>query len=61
MKLLNIREVATLLGCSISTIRRRIAAARLGTSTFPLPVHGCRKKGLWRREEIETWKEKQTS
>jgi len=57
MTLLNICEVAKYMRCSVNTIRRRIADARKGESTFPLPIHGSRKRGLWRQEDIELWSE----
>jgi len=57
MDLLNIEEVASFMRCSSSTIRRRIAEARKGNSTFPLPIHGDRKRGLWRKDDIEIWSE----
>lgn len=57
MRLLTIDEVAQSMRCSVSTIRRRLNAAREGKSTFPLPIHGDNKRGLWREEDVETWQE----
>ena len=57
MKLLTIEEVASITRCSVSTIRRRIAETRRGQSTFPLPIHGFHKRGLWRQDDIELWQE----
>jgi len=57
MKLVNIQEVSSITRCSISTIRRRIADSRKGLSTFPLPIHGGRKKGLWRQDDVLMWNE----
>jgi predicted DNA-binding transcriptional regulator AlpA len=57
MKLVNIEDVAILMGCSVPTIRRRMADARAGKSSFPLPIHGSRKRGLWRKDDIEMWSE----
>ena len=55
MTLLNINEVASLLRCSRSTIYRWMAETRKGNSTFPLPITGKRKRGLWHKEDIEAW------
>jgi len=57
MKLVNIGEVADLMRSSVSTIRRRLAAARSGESSFPLPIFGNKKKALWRQDDILTWNE----
>ena len=57
MTLLTIEEVSSITRCSVSTVRRRIADARKGLSTFPLSIHGDRKRGLWRLDDIELWNE----
>ncbi len=57
MTWLDIHEVAECLGCSISTVRRRIRAARLGKSGFPLPRDGPHNSGRWKLEDIESWQE----
>ena len=61
MSTLFIEDVASYMRCSHSTVRRRIAEARAGNSTFPLPIHGEHKRGLWRKEDIENWSEAQSS
>ena len=57
MSLLTIQEVSQITRCSVSTIRRRISDARAGKSSFPLPIHGDKKRGLWRADDIELWNE----
>jgi predicted DNA-binding transcriptional regulator AlpA len=57
MNLVNIKEAASIMRCSVSTIDRRTADARAGKSSFPLPIHGNRKRRLWRKDDIEMWNE----
>ena len=57
MTWLNIEQVSDYLRCSISTVRRRIRAARKGKSNFPLPRDGNHNRGMWRLEDIEAWQE----
>ena len=53
----NIQEVANYFQVSISTIRRRRAESIKGLSSFPAPVFGQNRKGLWRKEDLELWVE----
>jgi predicted DNA-binding transcriptional regulator AlpA len=55
--LLTLKEVCSVMKISPSTIKRRVNDAREGKSSFPLPIHGKGKKGLWVAEEINGWKE----
>ena len=51
------QEVCEFFGFSHSTLRRVLARRKLNNSTFPVPLTGWGKKAIWRREEIENWKE----
>jgi len=55
--LLTLREVAQFFGVSTKTIGRRLKDAKENKSSFPGPVFGYSRKLLFRREEIESWKE----
>jgi len=57
MKLLSITQLSNAMSLSVSTVRRRVTAARKGKSTFPLPIHGKGKKCLWRADDVLTWNE----
>jgi predicted DNA-binding transcriptional regulator AlpA len=58
---LKIEEVAELLRCSVVTIRRRLAAARLGKNRFPLPITKSHEHALWRADDILEYTESQKS
>ncbi|HAY0644857.1 TPA: helix-turn-helix domain-containing protein [Escherichia coli] len=51
--ILTIRQVAELIGVSVSSIRRYIA--KPDTNLFPMPFTERGKKLLWHRHEIEQW------
>jgi predicted DNA-binding transcriptional regulator AlpA len=55
--LLTIREVAEYYGLSIQSIRRRLRESKNKSGSFPSPVFGYKKKLLFHRNEIESWKE----
>jgi len=55
--LLSIQDICQFYGLSEQTIRRRIKESREGTGSFPKPIFGYGRKGLWHREDIENWKE----
>ena len=55
--LFTIQEVCQYYGLSEQTIRRRIRESREGTGSFPKPIFGFGKRGLWHREDIENWSE----
>jgi len=55
--LLSIQEVCQFYGLSEQTIRRRIRESREGVGSFPKPIFGFGRRGLWHREDIENWSE----
>jgi len=57
MDLLNLKQVCSIMQISPSTVYRRVADSRMGISTFPLPIHGSRKKRLWKADDIMFWSE----
>jgi len=57
--LFSIQDICQYFGLSEQTIRRRIRESREGTGSFPKPIFGYGKRGLWHREQIENWKETQ--
>ena len=55
--LFTIKEICQFYGLSEQTIRRRIKESREGSGSFPKPIFGYGKRGLWHREDIMNWKE----
>jgi len=55
--LFTIQDLCRYFGLSEQTIRRRIKEAKEGMGTFPKPIFGYGRKGLWRIEDIMNWTE----
>jgi len=53
-----IQQICDFYGLSEQTIRRRIRDAKAKKSSFPKPVFGYGRKGLWHAEDIINWSEK---
>lgn len=54
-ELMDIKEVAAYLRCSVDTIWRRMKDRREGNGNFPLPITPPGKKNFWNRIDIESW------
>ncbi len=54
-ELLDIKEVAAYLRCSVDTIWRRMKERREGKGNFPLPITPPGKKNFWNRIDVESW------
>ena len=56
VQFLTVDEILDLLRISLPTLDRYVRLARLGKSSFPIPVQvGAKRKRLWRMEDIERW------
>jgi predicted DNA-binding transcriptional regulator AlpA len=53
--LLTLADLCSYYGLSESTIRRRIRAARNGTSNFPLPLFSSKSRVLFRKVDVLSW------
>lgn len=53
-----LKELSSIVKMSEATIRRRVRERKAGKGDFPLPVSGGGdgRKCLWRREDIENWR-----
>lgn len=58
--LMTFKEVCKYFGMSAASLRRLIARRKRGESSFPAPILGWNRRGLWRRSDIEHWTETET-
>lgn len=58
--LMTFKEVCVYFGMSAPTLRRLISRRKRGESSFPNPIFGWNRRGLWRRSDIENWTETET-
>lgn len=59
-ELFDLTDVCVYFGLSESSVRRRVRAARNGTSNFPLPLFSANSRVLWKRADIESWNGEET-
>jgi len=57
----NFQELRQHFGLSEQTLRREIKKAKSGQSSFPAPVFGHNRKGLWARSAVANWVESQSN
>lgn len=59
--LMTFKDVCEYFGLSAPSLRRLIARRKRNESSFPSPILGWNRRGLWRRSDIENWTETETT